>query len=223
MINDCQLFCIYINRCHALRYSGSSSYKSGKYYTRLTQVKLTGNQRTDIVNVAKSQVGYQEGSSSSQLSGTVYGGKNYTEYGRWYGIQDMWCAMFVSWCAARAGVSISIVPKHAYTPSGLQWFKDRGKAYSRATVAAGKYTPKAGNIIYFKSSRNKNATNHIGIVTSYSNGKVYTIEATFRILDTACIAADLDYKDWSVYRVPKISTKAKCIQKIISSSVGIKC
>ena len=65
-----------------LTYNGSSSYKSGKYYTQLTGVQLTGNQRTDIVNVAKSQIGYQEGGSSSQLSGTVRGNGNYTEYGR---------------------------------------------------------------------------------------------------------------------------------------------
>lgn len=78
-----------ISTASALRYTGSASYRSGKYYTALTQVTLTGNQRTDIVNVAKSQIGYQEGSGSSQLSGTVRGNANYTEYGRWYGMQDM--------------------------------------------------------------------------------------------------------------------------------------
>ena len=163
-------------KANAVNYSGSSSYKSGKYYTRLKNVSLTGNQRTDIVNIAKSQIGYQEGSSSSQLSGASYGGKNYTEYGRWYGLQDMWCAMFVSWCANLAGVSTSIVPKHCFTPDGLSWFKSRGLAYTRKTVANGGYTPKAGDIIYFKSARNSNSTNHIGIVTGYSNGTVYTIE-----------------------------------------------
>ena len=160
----------------ALSYSGSASYKSGKYYRALTSVQLTGNQRTDIVNVAKSQVGYQEGSSSSRLSGEVRGNANCTEYGRWYGLQDMWCAMFVSWCANAAGISTSTVPKHCYTPSGLSWFKSRGLAYSRATVARGGYTPQPGDIIYFKSSRNSNTTNHIGIVTSYSGSTVYTIE-----------------------------------------------
>ncbi len=160
----------------AISYSGSSSYMSGPYYSNLVSVTKTGNQRVDIVNVAKSQVGYQEGSSSSQLSGTVRGNNNYTEYGRWYGLQDMWCAMFVSWCAHVAGVSTSIVPSHSYTPSGLSWFQNKGQAYSRATVAAGSYTPIAGDIIYFKSSRNSNPTNHIGIVTSYSNGTVYTVE-----------------------------------------------
>ncbi len=160
----------------ALTYNGSSSYKSGKYYSQLVAVNLTGNQRVDIVNVAKSQVGYQEGGSSSQLSGTVRGNNNYTEYGRWYGLQDMWCAMFVSWCANVAQIPTSIVPSHSYTPTGLNWFKNKGQAYSRATVASGGYTPKAGDIIYFKSARNQNITNHIGIVTSYSGSTVYTIE-----------------------------------------------
>lgn len=160
----------------ALSYSGSSSYKSGKYYTALTKVNLTGNQRTDIVNVAKSQIGYHESSSSSKLSGEGSGSGNCTEYGRWYGSQDMWCAMFVSWCANTAGISKSIVPSHSYTPTGLSWFKNKGQAYSRQQVANGKYTPQAGDIIYFKSARNNNETNHVGIVTKYSGGKVYTIE-----------------------------------------------
>ena len=163
-------------QAEALTYNGSSSYKSGKYYTALTKVSLTGNQRTDIVNIAKSQVGYQEGSSSSQLAGTTYGGGNYTEYGKWYGMQDMWCAMFVSWCAHVAGVSSSVVPYHSYTPTGLNWFINKGRAYSRSTVASGGYTPQKGDIIYFKSARNSNITNHVGIVTSYSGSTVYTVE-----------------------------------------------
>lgn len=165
-----------VPRAAALSYSGSASYKSGKYYTQLTAVTLTGDQRTDIVNVAKSQVGYQEGGSSSQLSGTVKGSGNYTEYGRWYGMQDMWCAMFVSWCAHVAGIPTSTVTSHSYTPTGLNWFINKGQAYSRAKVANGSYTPQPGDIIYFKSDRNENITNHVGIVTKYANGTVYTIE-----------------------------------------------
>ncbi|MBD5136181.1 MAG: CHAP domain-containing protein [Lachnospiraceae bacterium] len=160
----------------AISYNGSESYKSGKYYTALTKVKLTGNKRTDIVNIAKSQVGYKEGNNSSQLSGTVKGKNDYTEYGRWYGMQDMWCAMFVSWCANVAGVKNSVIPKHAKTTTGLQTFKNWGRAYSRSDVAAGKYKPMAGDIIYFKTSRNNAITNHVGIVTKYSGSTIYTIE-----------------------------------------------
>lgn len=157
-------------------YTGSASYRSGPYYSKLTSVQLTGNQRQDLVNVATSQVGYTEGNNSSQLAGTTGGSRDYTEYGRWYGMQDQWCAMFVSWCANVAGVSTSVVPKHAWTPAGLSFFQQRGQAYSRATIARGGYTPQAGDIIYFKSGSGSVSTNHIGIVTGYSNGTVYTIE-----------------------------------------------
>lgn len=161
---------------HALTYNGSESYKAGEFYRALTEVELTGDPRTDIVNIARSQVGYQEGGSKNQLSGEVLGSMNFTEYGRWYGAQDMWCAMFASWCANVAGISTDVIPSHAYTPNGLKWFRDRGRAVSRSKVAAGEYTPQAGDLIYFKSSRNKNTTNHVGIVSGYSNGVVYAIE-----------------------------------------------
>ncbi len=183
----------------ALSYSGSSSYRSGRYYRQLTAVKLTGNQRTDIVNVAKSQIGYQEGSSSSRLSGTVRGRGNYTEYGRWYGLQNMWCAMFVSWCANVAKVSTSIVPKHSFTVSGLNWFKARGRAYSRANVAAGKYTPQPGDIIYFKSGRNSNPTNHIGIVTKYSGKTIYTVEGNTSSATVSTNGGAVASKSYSIY------------------------
>lgn len=160
----------------ALKYDGSSAYESGKYYRALTQVALTGDPRTDIVNVALSQVGYQEGGASTQLSGEVYGGVNFTEYGYWYGMQDMWCAMFVSWCAYVAGISTDVVPSHSYTPNGLKWFRDRGLAHSREEVATGEYVPQPGDLIYFCSSRNTNRTNHVGIVTGCSGGQIYTVE-----------------------------------------------
>ena len=163
-------------RACAMQYTGTNSYMSGKYYQKLRGVKLTGNPRTDIVAVAKSQVGYQEGGSVNQLSGEVYGGVNFTECGAWYGLQDMWCAMFVSWCANLAGVSVDTIPSHSYTPDGLSWFAERGLAYSRAEVQSRKYTPKPGDLIYFKSSRNAKLTNHVGIVTAYSDGRIYTVE-----------------------------------------------
>ena len=161
---------------YALSYNGSKSYMSGKYYTALTKVKLTGNKRTDIVNIAKSQIGYHEGKNSSQLSGTSDGTNNYTEFGRWIGRQDMWCSIFVSWCAYNAGVSTSVINKTASTVNGLQQFIDQKRAYTRANVAAGKYTPKAGDIVYFKNNRNNNITNHVGIVTNYSGSTLYTVE-----------------------------------------------
>lgn len=50
-----------------------------------------------------------------------------------------------------------------------------------------------------------------------------TDKSTFNKLDTAGIGTDLDTKNWSRYNISKTSAKAKCIIKIIGSSVGIKC
>lgn len=161
----------------AVDYVGTESYMSGKYYRALEQVELTGDPRTDIVNIALSQVGYQESTYMDELSGEIYGNVNFTEYGDWYDMQDQWCAMFVSWCAALAGISKDVVPRHSYTPNGLYWLKDKwGRAYSRAKVEAGVYTPQPGDLIYFKSASTKAATNHVGIVTGYRDGVVYTVE-----------------------------------------------
>ena len=157
-------------------YTPSTYYQNGQFYQKLKNVQLTGDQRVDVVNIAKSQIGYHEGSSSKQLSGSYKGSDNYTEYGKWYGLQDMWCAMFVSWVTAQARVSTNVVPKTASTVSGLNFFRNSGRAYTRSQVANGVYTPQPGDIIYFKGSRNNSATNHVGIVTGYSNKTVYTIE-----------------------------------------------
>lgn len=161
---------------NALQYEGSPQYMSGKYYDALCRVELTGDQRVDIVNIALSQAGYQEGGNWASLSGEVYGGVNYTEFGYWYGMQDMWCAMFVSWCAHVAGVPENVIPKHAYTPDGLRWFRNKKRSYSQAQLAAGEYTPQPGDLIYFRSARNNNSTNHVGLVTGFYDGMIHTLE-----------------------------------------------
>ena len=197
----------------ALSYSGSSSYQSGKFYRALTNVQLTGNQRTDIVNIAKSQIGYQEGESAGYYSGEVPGGNNYTEYGRWYGSYigetwyrgAQWCAMFVSWCAYVAGVGESIIDYHQYTESQVQLFKNQGRAYSWATVKAGGYTPLPGDVVYFLSSSGAasgRTVNHVGLVTGYSNGTLYTIEgntsSAYFSTDGGC-CSDKSYPSSSTY------------------------
>ncbi|MBE6687260.1 MAG: CHAP domain-containing protein [Ruminococcaceae bacterium] len=137
----------------------------------------TGNQIEDIIAVATTQLGYKEGNSSSQLGGTTAGSGNYTKYGKWYGINPgAWCAMFVSWCANQAGISTSIIPKHASCDVGMNWFKNNGRwQYSKAF--GGTYTPKRGDLIYFGNNPNNlNDSTHVAIVTGVDSSKVYTVE-----------------------------------------------
>lgn len=108
----------------------------------------------DIVDVAIGELGYTEQ------------GSNQTKYGAWYGMNGAaWCHMFVSWCANQAGVSTSIVPKTASCANGIAWFNDKGQFKYR-----GKYTPKRGDIIYFRNG------GHVGIVEKTSGSTVHTIE-----------------------------------------------
>ena len=110
----------------------------------------------DIVDVAIGEIGYREQ------------GKNRTKYGAWYGMNGAaWCHMFVSWCASQAGVPASVVPKTSLCSSGMSWFQKKGLFKYK-----GKYTPKRGDIIYFKSA----GASHVGIVERCSGNTVHTIE-----------------------------------------------
>lgn len=107
---------------------------------------------SDLIDVAKGELGYKASESN-------------TKYGKWYGTQGPWCAMFVSWCANQAGVKTSVVPKFAYVPTGMNWFKQKGRYKGR-----GSYTPKRNDIVFFGGG------NHVGIVEKVSGQTLHTIE-----------------------------------------------
>lgn len=96
-----------------------------------------------MIKIAKSQIGYKEGAN------------NDTIFGRLYGLNHQpWCAMFITWCRGPAGCT-KIIPRHAYTPAGAQWFKAKGQYHSK---------PRKGDLHYvFHSSMGR--IGHIELVT----------------------------------------------------------
>ena len=161
-------------------YIPSASYRSGKYYTQLCNVSLTGNQRTDLVNVARSQLGYHEGDNTSQLHGESSGSRNYTEYGYWYGTQVQgnsggsyyaWCAYFISWCARQAGIPTSIISNASYACAG----SDNGDFKNLDYYARGSYTPKVGDLVFFCWEGNSSCWDHVEIVIGVSSSEVTTL------------------------------------------------
>lgn len=156
--------------------SYSKSYMGSKYYKALKKLKLTGTTGQNAADIALSQLGYREGRKSGELSG--YGkGKNmtnWTEYGRYYGLNHQpWCAMFVNWCAREAGASYSVVPKYAACRYYHSYFKRQGRFHSWNNVRSGSYKPQKGDIILYAYSKG-GVAHHIGFVldVSYENGKV---------------------------------------------------
>lgn len=108
----------------------------------------------DILNIARSQLGYRSSSTSSK-------------YNTWYGMSGYWCAMFVSWVAAQASAT-DIIPRHAWTPNGANWFKNRGRFhYGTAGIAP-------GDIVYFNFG--SGIICHVGIFEGWNAGRLVTID-----------------------------------------------
>ncbi len=111
-------------------------------------------QREDIIKIAQKEIGYKEGNG------------NNTKYGIWYGMNNNpWCAMFVSWCAKQANIPQDIVPKMAYVPYMINFFKNLKQYYAK-----GNYRPQPGDIVFFGSS------SHVGLVESCDGKNLVTIE-----------------------------------------------
>jgi cell wall-associated NlpC family hydrolase len=109
-----------------------------------------------VVEIAKSQLGYQE-----------VGKSNDSMYGKWYGLNNNpWCAMFVSWCFDQAGEVSKIAAQtkkgFASCQAGLKWFTDKNKL-----VPVGK--AQAGDIVFFQFDADAQA-DHVGICAS-NDGK----------------------------------------------------
>ena len=169
----------------SLEYSASSSYKSSKYYKNLTEVKLTGDQATDIVNVAKSQVGYLEGYSSSDLSGTAGGSGNVTEYGRWYGRQGYWCNVFVSWCAYVAGVPADVFPK--LSGVGNAYYSTMPSVGAECFSFSSAKQLEPGDLIFSCTcSGSYGCIDHVGLVTGVDDNTIYTVEGNMSDSVKAC-------------------------------------
>ncbi len=129
--------------------------------------------RERLVSIAKAEIGYLEKASNANLENKTAnaGRNNFTKYGAWYPMQAQpWCAMFVSWCAEKAGIGPDTIPKHASTGAGVNWFKARG----RWRPSGGGYTPVPGDLIYF--TQNGSSPVHVGIVCEINGNQVVTVE-----------------------------------------------
>ena len=192
-------------------YTPSAYYRSGKYYTQLCNVSLTGNQRTDLVNVARSQLGYHEGDSIEDLNGTGSGSSNYTEYGYWYGTQvqgsssgfyKSWCAIFISWCARQAGIPTSIISNATYACAG----SDYGDFKNLDFYSRGSYTPKVGDLIFFDWPGDPTHWDHVEIVIGVDSSNVTTLGGNTSSNDVKTRSLSLSNSNIKGYGVPKYTS-----------------
>jgi hypothetical protein len=113
--------------------------------------------------------------AASQIGGYFPGD---SPYGLWYAKRHgdvyknaQFCAIGLSWCFDQVD-GLDIFPEHAYTPSGVAWFKSKGRWHTGSV----NNIPR-GAIIYFDFPGAPDRVSHVGIAEKHgSNGVVQTIE-----------------------------------------------
>lgn len=116
-------------------------------------------QRQQMLEIVSAQLGYREGAN------------NDTNYGIWYGLNNQpWCMMFVSWCAAQAGIGEGVIPRQSYCPTAVEWFQKQGRFLAKGA------SPQPGDIIFFDENRN-GVADHTGVVVeNFGDGYIATVE-----------------------------------------------
>jgi len=114
----------------------------------------------DIVNIARTQLGFVEGPN------------NDNPFGTWYGIpNESYCAMGVSWVFAQVNASHLVAaqtPKgFAYCPAGLTWFQKNKRIID-------KYSALPGDIVFYSWSGN-GVADHVEIVEAASKDGITAI------------------------------------------------
>lgn len=156
----------------------TGTYRSSVFYERLSALPATGDAALDSVAAAMSQLGYHEGNSTAQVHGRNSSGSgNYTEYNMAYGkvgntYSYAWCATFVSWCLETSGSHDAAGGVFASCSLWVKRLTALGKYKKRGSG----YTPKTGDLIFFRSSGVARVSDHVGLVRYVKNGRVYTVE-----------------------------------------------
>jgi len=111
-------------------------------------------------------------------------GKDGTTYTTWYGWDDDWCAMFVSWCANEAGIlteddsaSYPYVRKATRATVLLEWYTTNRRNLTPSMNTSSNNYPMVGDIIFVENNgKPDDGPDHVGIVTDVSGDTVTAIE-----------------------------------------------
>ena len=116
----------------------------------------TGQLEKDLVDIAKTQVGYTESEKNFEVN-SVGIRNGYTRYGAWYGAPyNEWSALFVSFCLHFAGAD-EAYPLSSGAASMARLWNEQGKL-----APVGDYVPESGDLVFFNN-------NSVGIVTEVYN------------------------------------------------------
>ena len=113
----------------------------------------TGDARRDMLETAAAEAGYTEEANG------------YTKYGDYYGDPlGAWDCAFLSWCAAHANVSITVLPRTLSRHELQSRFQTMGRYYASASQG-GSYEPQPGDLAFFSANCAPFDLTGVGLVT----------------------------------------------------------
>jgi hypothetical protein len=116
---------------------------------------------SNVINIAASQVGVHEGFSDGHWNNIQKYSPNVP--GLEWSQGQAWCATFVSWVFRNAGMRDGSYPVTASVNQAMHWWKEHGRFSEYPAIGA--------QVIY-----GVRADVHTGIVVSFDNEYIYTIE-----------------------------------------------
>ena len=153
-----------------------SEKKSLAYWEQIRgSIQLTGDLRTDVLIIARSQLGY---SADLFYYEQTEAGKQryYTRYGDWYGRKfSDWCDMFVCFCIYYAGKTdypfqYSCM-RHEYALKEAGYWREWNR-----------YIPQPGDLAFFNPEKKHLYPDHVGVIEAVIPGDD-TTPATLLVID----------------------------------------
>lgn len=158
----------------------------GEWEESFADANITGICSNDIVEIAKTQIGYRE--SEKNFSVDEFDIRHgYTRYGDWYGnIYGDWAAMFVSFCLSYGGVPQTVAPYNAGVNAMFTEWSGLGLINT-----ASEHTAVSGDIVFFDRNGSGSAGS-VGIVVQADEESISVIEGDYddRVTVTAYSVID---------------------------------
>jgi hypothetical protein len=116
--------------------------------------------KSAMLRVAEKAIGYIEKATNNPVAKALTGAIS-----RVLPSFDLWCGRFINWVSSLAGVKI---PNVVGTAAGYSSFRSKKRLYQN---------PEPGDLVFFDFGRNKNITDHVGLVSRIvSKNVIRTIE-----------------------------------------------
>lgn len=150
-----------INGYALIEYSVSSTQRKRAYINANNLSGSYAGLLSNFCNIAEGEIGEQDPADNDM-----------TKYGEWYGANGVsWCAIFVSWCAAQAGIlteaqsaPVPRVKKEAAVSTMRNWYSNNNRLVSASSSA----DIRTGDLAFFNS--------HVGIVVGVSGNTINLVE-----------------------------------------------